>query len=96
MDTKITEREQIFQEDLQEMLLNTQSRRFVWWVLQQCGIYDNKSDPESTGRRGVGLTIIHAMSQQDQNAYPNLMIEMGRFESELQEIEKSRKADDED
>lgn len=91
----LTERERIFRDDLQEVLRNSHSRRFIWWILQQCGIYDNEVEPEHAGRRGIGLTIIHAISRQNSNAYPTLMIEMGQFEEKLKEIERSRKAEDE-
>lgn len=103
-DHDISERERQFREDVSVMLLNSQSMRFVWWILQQCGIYGvSFSGDEMTafreGQRSIGLTIIQKLSESDEEAYPKLMLAMSRFEKklkEMQDAQEASKSDDDD
>lgn len=81
------ERERIAHElhvsDVEFMLRNSQSRRFLWWILQGCGIYGISYDGKDAsafaeGQRNVGLKIIADISAVSPTAYPELLLEQAR------------------
>lgn len=100
-ENELGEQERQLREDISATLLNSQSMRFMWWILQQCGIYGiSFSGDEMTafreGQRSIGLTILQKITEVDETAYPNLMLEMSKFEKALQEAEEAKKSDEDE
>lgn len=72
--------EELHRGDVEFVLRNTQSRRFLWWILQGCGIYGISYDGKDAsafaeGQRNVGLKIIADISNVSPTAYPELLLE---------------------
>lgn len=75
--------DELHRSDVEFMLRNSQSRRFLWWVLQGCGIYGISYDGKDAsafaeGQRNVGLKIIADISKASPMAYPELLLEQAR------------------
>lgn len=75
--------EELHRSDVEFMLRNSQSRRFLWWILQGCGIYGISYDGKDAsafaeGQRNVGLKIIADISKVAPTAYPELLLEQAR------------------
>lgn len=60
-------------DDLAAMLRNSQSRRFLWWIIGQCGIYHVNSEKEL---RNLGLKLIAQIEKTDPMAYADLFHKM--------------------
>lgn len=74
----------ISREDLDVVLRNPQSRRFLWWVLSTCGIYATSFNESAAaaafreGERNVGLKIIAEIGKHYPLAYSALMHEQAQ------------------
>jgi hypothetical protein len=78
-------------------LPNTQGRRFLWWILQQCGIYRITATGNSLtylyeGERNVGLKIINQINAVDEAAYSALCYTMAE-ERKARKAVKGKKAE---
>ena len=71
----------IDQDDLDFMLRNPQSRRFLWWLLSSCGIYATSFNESAAlaalreGERNVGLRVLAEIGRVYPLAYAELMRE---------------------
>lgn len=77
-------------EDLNFMLRNPQSRRFLWWLISSCGIYGTSySETHAAaafreGERNVALKILAEIGKHYPLAYADLMRE--QQEAKLREM----------
>lgn len=67
--------------DMRFMLQNPQSKRFLWYILSLCEVYDVCVSPNNAekfqhdGKRLIGNSVIGTMMQADKNALGQLMAE---------------------
>ena len=92
---QIAERQDV-EEATRWVLQNSQSRRFLWWILQQCGIYRITATGNSLtylyeGERNVGLKIINQINAVDEAAYSALCYTMAE-ERKARKVVKEKKA----
>lgn len=83
--------EQALDEATQAMLLNGQTKRFLWWLFEITGYHSvnlsgNSSVYASEGMRVVGKRIIDQLDKVDPTAYPMMLLEAGRAEQERRSI----------
>jgi hypothetical protein len=69
--------------NVRELVKTRQGREFIWWVLEQTGIYNctfmqNSSSFFQEGRRSVGLNIIELLTDVDPTIYPRLLMEKAK------------------
>lgn len=67
------------------VLSNPRARRFLWWVLEQCGLFrasfsGNSSTFFAEGERNIGLKIISQLDGVNPTAFPKLMFDMAADE----------------
>lgn len=68
-------------EELRTILSTEGGRYFLWRVLAVTGIFHSNSDPDTvrmaikSGRRDVGLEIMHEIIQADEKAFNKMQIE---------------------
>lgn len=63
------------------VLAHPQARQFVWWILEQCGIFrvsfsGNSSTFFAEGERNIGLKIVSQLDSVSPTAFPKLMFDM--------------------
>lgn len=63
------------------MLSTTQGRRFLWWILGECGLFrasfsGNSSTFHAEGERNIGLKIVARLDAINPIAFPQLMLDM--------------------
>jgi hypothetical protein len=63
------------------VLSDARARRFVWWILEQCGVFrvsfsGNSSTFFAEGERNIGLKIISQLDGVSPTAFPKLMFDM--------------------
>lgn len=78
MTTRIEEEE--LELAVRSVLASPRATEFVWWILEQCGVYSaphvvNGETGIHIGRRIVGVSIINKISEIDPKAYPRMMLE---------------------
>lgn len=64
-------------DDLAFVLRNSQSRRFLWWIIGQCGIYDATVGNEV---RNLGIKIVSHVEKTNPMAYAAFFYEMTKEE----------------
>lgn len=67
------------------VLSHAMARRFLWWVLEQCGLFrasfsGNSSTFFAEGERNIGLKIISQLDGVNPTAFPKLMFDMAADE----------------
>lgn len=83
----VTERFERDLDDATEFVLNNkQANVFLWWVLNQCGIYTvtgagNSMTYFNEGKRNVGLAIINRICSVEPEAYARLMLSQRLIEA---------------
>lgn len=93
--------------DEQELDLSTQfvlaeprAREFIWWVLEQCGLYHapavvNGETGIHIGRRVIGVTIINQLTSVEPDAYAKMMVEAHNRADRRERDEKNAQPVDE-
>lgn len=76
---------------VRETLLNAQGRQVLWWIIEQCGIYQvgpigNSGTNVHQGERNVGLKIINLLESVEPTAYPRLHLEMVQTNEERRRL----------
>lgn len=67
------------------LMQNLQLRPFLWWLLEQCGIYRQNMSANSAmylmeGQRSIGLQVIALMDEVDPTAYPAMLLDAAKTE----------------
>jgi len=78
--TKAQIRKEQDKEDLHNILLSPGGRRFLWKVLEECGVYKisftgNSHTFFNEGKRQIGLNLIADIFDADPNAYVEMRLE---------------------
>ena len=65
------------------LMKTRQGKEFVWWLLEQAGVYNctfaqNSSSFFQEGRRSIGLNVIELLTDADPTIYPNLLLEKAK------------------
>jgi hypothetical protein len=81
-------------DSLREVMQTAQGKRFLWWLLEHCGIYSQNVSANSTmyileGQRSIGLKVIDLIGEVSVTAYPELILDKAREESSRRNGEKS-------
>ncbi len=78
--TKAQIRQEQDKEDLRNILLSPGGRRFMWKLLEECGVYKisftgNSHTFFNEGKRQIGLRLIEDIFNADPNAYTEMRME---------------------
>jgi len=77
------------------VLQHAQARQFVWWVLEQCGLFrvsfsGNSSTFFAEGERNIGLKIVSQLDGVSPTAFPKMMLDMASEEEARKSIGKDQ------
>ncbi|MEE9598151.1 MAG: hypothetical protein V3V96_15375 [Acidiferrobacterales bacterium] len=78
---KYKSRALIEREELKALLREIAFRRFVWRLLGECGIGNDAYLGDvndmliNSGKRHIGMRLIHYLDEVDETAYPKMMLE---------------------
>ena len=71
---------EVRREEIRDAMKLRHVRKFIWAILEQCGIYSPKYAPATggveylVGRESIGLEIIAMLEDADPTIYPQLLL----------------------